>query len=150
MESFLPEIRSQLRAATNMLKTLIDQCPDELWEAQVGEFRFFEECFHVACFLDLLTQEWEPFTPLRFGKHEIPDKINWTKANLKEWIETSIGISEGILNAESFQAMKTAYPEFSEVEEVTRALEIMRHTQHHVGRLTEFLESKGIIFKNWE
>lgn len=149
---FLPELKAQFRATAKMLTTVMEKCPDELWHEKFGQFCFYEECFHALCYLDLLTQEWKPFSEERFGnpKRAYVDKSWWYKESLICWTETSAGINDHVLSEESFLAMIEEYADFVPEKEVMRALEVLRHTQHHVGKLAAYLELKGIEVKNWE
>ena len=152
MQLFLEQLRNEFTATALMLQKIIDKCPENLWREKFGEFFFHEECFHCLAYLDVVTSQWKPFQEARFGnpRHRIVDKIYWTKINMIDYVNTTIKMNESAFTEKTFNTMKKECPDFKPAKEIQGALQVLRHAQHHIGKLTAHLESKGVKVQNWE
>ena len=49
--------RGQLFSCYQMLETLVDVCPDEIWQTVYGEVPFWYQVYHTAYFVDYWLRE---------------------------------------------------------------------------------------------
>jgi hypothetical protein len=152
MQLFLDQLRNEFTATAFMLQKVIKECPDTLWKEKFGEFFFHEECFHCLVYLDVVTSSWKPFQEERFGnpRHRIVDKIYWTKKNLIDYLNTTIRMNEAAFTEKAFKTMKKECPDFKPEKEIQGALQVLRHAQHHIGKLTAYLNTKEVKFQDWK
>ena len=155
-------IRSQYRAALEMLKKTITQCPESLWDASADKNKFWHIAYHVLFFTHLYLQHSEKeFTPwmkhreqyqflgnLPWPPHDKPqigelyskeDVLAYLKV-CREQVEEKVAAVD--LNAES----GFFWLPFSKLE---LQLYNIRHIQHHTGELMERLGMRENIEVDW-
>ena len=71
--------KGQLFSSYQMLETLVDVCPDEIWQGVYGEVPFWYQVYHTAYFVDYWLREDRAgagFPCVRFDPR-IPPEFEW-------------------------------------------------------------------------
>jgi hypothetical protein len=158
MDTMIAEIRDQHFSTLAMWEGVVDACSDIPWSLPDGCSPFWREAYHsvfwqrncfsgAGCRLELrpFGQDIDPrlFTPI--GVTVGKDEMRSFGRQTREHIET---VSQRLSVAEL-----AVVDEFEPGESTTalhRILYGLRHTQHHVGKLTQSLASAGVVVENWQ
>lgn len=76
----LASARGQIFSCYQMLETLVDVCPDEIWQSVYGEVPFWYQVYHTVYFVDYWLREdcsGAGFPSLRFDPR-IPPEFEWS------------------------------------------------------------------------
>ncbi|MWV43391.1 hypothetical protein GRF59_07070 [Paenibacillus sp. HJL G12] len=155
-------IISQMLSSLNMLQDAIHNCPNELWDHQEHENKYWHIVYHALFFTHLYLgpnanefpkwkkarNEYQFMGPVPWPPHHTP-KIDekYSKEDLNEYLElirqeVPIRINQDDLDANSgFDWLP-----FSRME---LHLHSIRHIQHHTGQLIERLRNFGIKRNRW-
>lgn len=145
-------IVSQYRAALSMLRSAIETCPDDLWDASVGRHAFWLIAYHAMFYADLyLCGSEESFQPPEFARvgEQFMDKQPeppherieigepYTREQLLAYHTTCVERVEAIVPGETESDLAAAvsfdWIPFSRFE---LHLYNIRHIQHHVAQLS--------------
>ena len=140
-------IQSQYLAALAMLKQVIVNCPEALWNAPGNQDRFWKKSYHALFYAHLYLQIVEKdFIP--WEKHHDPDSdVPFTKDEVLEYLsfvekQVAERVPETNLEAESgFHWLS-----FSKLE---LQFYNIRHIQQHTGELYERLGTHENIELHW-
>jgi hypothetical protein len=155
-------IRSQYRAALEMLKQAIVRCPDSLWDDRGYQNRFWHVAYHALFFTHLYLQDSEKtFTPWSKGRsqyqylgslpwppHEKPQIGEpYNKEDVLEYLELcqeQVEENVAALNLDAESGFH--WLPFGKLE-----LQIynVRHIQQHTGELMERLGTREHIDVDW-
>ncbi len=140
-------IQSQYIASLRMLKQVIVNCPEALWDAPGNQDKFWRKSYHALFYVHLYLQDAEKdFVP--WAKHHDPDgEVPFTKDEVLEYLSfVEQQVVERVpatnLDAESgFHWLP-----FDKLE-----LQIynIRHVQQHTGELYERLGTYENIELGW-
>lgn len=159
-------------AAIDMLKNVIDICPDELWQK---DKKFFYLTYHTVIFLDYyLTSPVKSFQPnlpyaiTNEGKlpaDSVDDVIPNRFYSKQEFLSSLSAIREkckNLITLSSEHKLRERWITDAEISmhglcpgivENYTVLEILfynfRHVQHHVGQLNFILRQKADIASDW-
>jgi DinB superfamily len=158
----LGTILSQYRASLRMLRSTIEACPTDLWNATGDANRFWHIAYHALfythLYLSRTEQEFRPWEkaipeynflgPLPWPPHEKP-KIGqpYSQAEVLEYHAWLFERVPGLVRAADLEAA-SGFPWLP-----LRRLELhiynIRHIQHHAGQLSERLRRVGIEGCDW-
>ena len=140
-------IQSQYLAALGMLKQVIVNCPEPLWDAPGNQDKFWRKSYHALFFAHLYLQRAEKdFVP--WEKHHDPDgDVPFTKDQVLEYlsfVETQVAdcVPRTDLDAPSgfhWLAFDKLELQFYNI----------RHIQQHTGELYERLDAHENIELGW-
>lgn len=140
-------IQSQYLAALAMLKQVIVQCPEALWDAPGDKFKFWSKSYHVLFFVHLYLQDVEKDF-VEWEKHHDPDgDVPFTKDEVLEYlafVEKQIGERVPLIDLEAESGFHW-YP----VNKLELQFINIRHIQQHAGELYETLGSRENIELGW-
>jgi hypothetical protein len=140
-------IQSQYLASLGMLKQVIVNCPESLWDAPGNQDKFWRKSYHALFYAHLYLQRDEKdFIP--WEKHHDPDgDVPFTKDEVLDYlsfVETQVidRVPDTDLEAESgFHWLP-----FDKLE---LQLYNIRHIQQHTGELYERLDTHENIELDW-
>jgi len=140
-------IQSQYLAALAMLKQVIMQCPQTVWDAPGDKFKFWSKSYHVVFFVHFYLQDAEKdFVP--WEKHHDPDgDIPFTKDEVLEYLafaEKQVVERVPATNLEAESGFHW-YP----VNKLELQFINIRHVQQHTGELYECLGTRENIELGW-
>ena len=88
--------REQFFSCYQMLETLVDICPDEVWFACYGDVPFWYQVYHTIYFVDYWFREdyaAEDFLVMRFDERippefewEIPANVSLSRAQMQDYL----------------------------------------------------------------
>ena len=148
-------IVGQYHASLSMLRTALETCPDDLWDASVGRHPFWLIGYHALFYADMyLAGSQDAFSPPEFGRENehYMEKLPfepfepyeaveigepYQRQRLLDWCDKCRANVDKIVPAESAEdlAAEADFPwmEFSRTE---CHLYNIRHIQHHVAQLS--------------
>ncbi len=154
--TILDVIRRQLEPTLEMLQEVIDECPEELWDAGHGNVPLWQQAYHSIYWLHAWARDWtRPFEPPVFHTREALDMAAgatpvFTRQQLADYL--------GRVRAECDAFLRGFTPE-SLVEEqeafgvkwtpADRLLGQIRHVQHHVGSMHTVLYGQTGRVPRW-
>lgn len=155
------EIASQYRASLKMLLTVIDRCPDHLWNDKSYSNTYWQIAYHTLHYTSLyLSESLEKF--ITFANHisgyhvlgeAIPDQKDeafipgFAKQDL---LQFGSEINAALENhVESQDLTGPSGFDWLNMNRFELNLYNIRHIQHHTGQLVECLHQHGISGINW-
>jgi hypothetical protein len=140
-------IQSQYLAALEMLKQVIVQCPDALWDAPGNQDPFWRKSYHALFYTHLYLQNAEKdFVP--WEKHHDPDgEIPFTKDEVLAYFSF---VEKQVVNrvpATNLEAESGFY--WLPFDKLELQFYNIRHIQQHTGELYERLGTHENIELNW-
>ncbi len=145
-------IVAQYRAALSMLKSAIETCPEDLWDASVGRHPFWLIAYHALYYTDLYVagseqnfvapdfgrddeqymekRPFPPFEPIELGEP-------YTREQLLSFHDKCSRLVEEVVPAETADDL-AADAEFDWISFSRFELHLynLRHVQHHIAQLS--------------
>ena len=152
--------REQFFSCYQMLETLVDICPDEVWFRRYGDVPFWYQVYHVAYFVDYWFREdgatsptlcmtFNPRIPPEF-EHDVPPDVSISRAEMREYLRRI----RAKLNAQ-FAALDDAAlarPVYDGTETYT-LLDILfvqsRHLLYNVGYCNGIRRERNLEESDW-
>lgn len=155
-------IISQLFSSLTMLQNAINSCPDELWDNQDYDNKYWHIVYHALFFTDLYLspsmdqfKSWEkarndyqfmgavPWPPHYTPKFE----HSYSKSDLNEYLEKIKAESQSQIDQDDLNANSGFdWLPFNRLE---LHIYSIRHLQYHTGQLIERLKSNGGKGTRW-
>lgn len=152
---------SQYKSALTMLANTIERCPDELWDNEVDERRYWRITYHALFYTAFYLSEnadsfvpWEKHSPNYHRLGAADDNGNVITINhvyTKDELLTYAGfISDNVENAvnSTSDGHESGFY-WLPMDKFELHLYNIRHIQHHVGQLIERLHQNGITGITW-
>jgi hypothetical protein len=141
-------IQSQYLAALEMLKQVIAECPEAVWDAPGDKFKFWSKSYHALFYTHLYLQNAEKdFIP--WEKHHDPDgDIPFTKDEVLEYlafVQKQVVERVPLTDLEAAKSGFDWYP----VNKLEMQFINIRHIQQHAGELYETPGSRKNIELGW-
>ena len=158
MEPLVAELRQQYLNTLAMLQSVLEGCPDEIWNKEFAGVPFWREAYHTLFWLHtFLGPKGKAFHPHPFGK-DIDPRLFTPPNNacgraeaLRYVAQTSAYVDE-VFGALACAGLNEADPydetDFRSVYH--RLMYGLRHGQHHEGKLTAYLNLEGIRLDHWK
>lgn len=160
--ALLLSLRSQYRAAMGMLKSAVELCPPELWNAAQDKNKFWQIAYHVLFYVHLYDHEsiqaFQPWVKHR-NEYEQMGPPPWDPTHVPEigepynreevlefWEACSSHLEETILKVNLGARSGFDWLPFSKFE---LYLYNLRHLEQHTGELMERLGSRAGISVDW-
>ena len=152
--------RGQLFSCYQMLETLVDVCPDEIWQGVYGEVPFWYQVYHTAYFVDYWLREGRAgggFPCARFDPR-IPPEFEWVlEADVllsRETMRVYLRLIRQKLNRifASLTDCDLSCPAFELEPEVTLLDAIFsqaRHIMYNVGYCNGILRAHDLAESDW-
>jgi hypothetical protein len=158
MEPLVAELRQQYLNTLAMLRSVLERCPDEVWNKEYAGVPFWREAYHAIFWTHtFLGPKGKAFHPHPFGKDIdprlfTPPNNTCERAEALNYLaqtESSVDEVFGALTCTELDAAD-AYDETDFRSVYHRLLYGLRHAQHHVGKLTAYLNLEGIRLDHWK
>jgi hypothetical protein len=155
------ELISQYKAALQMLKNNIENCPDPLWNDDSYRNIFWQIVYHTLHYTNLYlaksdenfipwtkhVQNWHRFESLDKDEQRGADTFQYTKEELFDYAaEITKRIETQIIEEELYE--KSGF-EWLPMNKLELHLYNLRHLQHHTGQLTERLQQHNVQGLSW-
>ncbi|MCA9257157.1 MAG: DinB family protein [Phycisphaerales bacterium] len=144
-------LKGQFHAALDMLKRVIELCPDDMWTRADGPVPFWQVAYHTLYFTHLyLHQTHAEFTPWEHHKadyHDLPWPADsaaapaspYTKAQVLDYWRLCDAFVESALDALDLSAAQSGFPWHADFPKLDHQLQNLRHIQHHTASLSRRL-----------
>ena len=152
--------KGQLFSCYMMLETLVEVCPDEIWQGVYGEVPFWYQVYHTAYFVDYWLREGRAgggFPSARFDPR-IPPEFEWVlEADVllsRETMRVYLRLIRQKLNRifASLTDCDLSRPAFELEPEVTLLDAIFsqaRHIMYNVGYCNGILRAHDLAESDW-
>ncbi len=155
------DLKEQYHAALAMLANCIEQCPDDLWNTGPHPRTFWRIALHAAFFTQFyLGQDVAAYQPWADGPadykilweqsedvepYELPDAIlPLSRQETLAYLAYIDGLVGPTVDRLDLDATETGFPWYQGMSKLSHELMNLRHTQGHVGQLSELLMLRGI------
>lgn len=158
MEPLIAELKHQYHSTLAMMHSVLEGCPDEIWDKAFAGVPFWREAYHALFWIhNFLGTKDKAFQFQPFGKYIDPrlftppnntcERVEALQyaAQTKAYIDQ---VFEGLTLAELEGPDEYDESEFRSVYH--RLMYGLRHGQHHVGKLTAHLNLEGIQLDHWK
>ena len=158
MESLVAELRDQHRSTLAMLTSTIEGCPDEFWTREYAGVAFWREAYHALFWMhNFLGPKDKAFHPHPFGvdidpRLFTPPNNTCGRAEALEYAARNEAYIDQVFGTLTIDELGGAdgYDETSFRSVYHRLMYGLRHVQHHVGKLTAYLNLEGIQLHHWK
>jgi hypothetical protein len=158
VEPLVAELKHQHHSTLAMLRSVLEACSDELWITEYAGVPFWREAYHALFWMhNYLGLRDKRFSPQPFGVDIDPwvvrpanqtceraEALNYA-AQIRAYIEDVFGA----MTVDELQAAD-GYDETDFGIVYQRLMYGLRHVQHHVGKLTAYLNLEGIELQHWK
>ena len=158
MHPIVEELREQYRYTLRMYQHALEACTDEVWETSFGGFPFWREAYHTIFWLHtFLGPEDKLFHPRPFDKDidprlSTPPNNTCEQAEALAYAKQTTTYVDQVFETLSLDALRASdgYDESDFRCVYHRLMYGLRHGQHHVGKLTAFLNLEGVQLNHWK
>ena len=156
----LASARGQLLSSYQMLETLVDVCPDEIWQGVYGEVPFWYQVYHTAYFVDYWFREdrsGADFPSLRFDPR-IPPEFEWIPSQDAYLSRETMRVYLRLIRQKLIRIFAVltdsdlAQPAFAQEPQVTLLDAIFsqaRHIMYNVGYCNGILRERNLEESDW-
>ena len=140
-------IQSQYLASLGMLKQVIVNCPESLWDAPGNQDKFWRKSYHALFYAHLYLQRAEKdFIP--WEKHHDPDgDVPFTKDEVLDYLSfVETQVVDRVPDTDLEAGSGFHWLPFDKLE---LQLYNIRHIQQHTGELYERLDAHENIELDW-
>jgi hypothetical protein len=158
MESVVEELRQQYQFTLGMYRAVLEACTDEIWDRAYATVPFWREAYHTLFWIYLFGGPPDSgFEPHPFGRDidprlfTPPNNVCTREKALQYVARTRAYIDEtfDVLSPAMLSEISLGWgDEFRTVYH--RLMYGLRHSQHHIGRLTVYLDLEGIEVDTWQ
>jgi hypothetical protein len=147
-------LRRQFEPTLEMLKQLIEVCPDDFWRDT--KQKYWKHIFHATTSMKFWfrQQRDEEFKIPDFGKDitEALDKecSNYpTKEEMTEYVEEILSVARKFLDELTDDKLLEPCVLYEEITKTDVILMQIRHVQHHIGYCNNILNSNHLEAVKW-
>ena len=152
--------QNQLYSSYQMLETLVDVCPDEVWYGEYNEVPFWYQVYHVAYFVDYWFREgdansatlcmaFDPRIAPEFER-DVPDGVSISRGEIREYLRrirakleriflslTDASLTQSVFDgAEAFTLLDIVFTQ-------------TRHIMYNVGYCNGILRAQNHAESDW-
>jgi hypothetical protein len=142
-------LKGQYHASLDMLKQVIEKCPDDLWEGGGYPIAFWQVAYHALFYTHLYLQpDMEAFCPWEHHREEYqflgaipfpphrPPKIGvpYSKAEILDYWRTCDQMVDAAVDRMDLDAQECGFPWY-QLPKLDHQINNIRHIQHHAALL---------------
>lgn len=150
-------IRSQYRAALDMLEMAVNRCPESLWDDATDRNRFWRVAYHAAFFTHLyLSDSLREFVPwnvalTRLRLQDLGRDAEGVEPCSKDDILAYLTVVRRVVDERvpSLDLAAESGFDWLKCDKLELQLYNIRHVQHHTGELMERLGSRAGVEVEW-
>jgi len=149
-------LRRQFEPTLEMLRRAIQECPDEVWDAQDEEAPFWQQAYHTLFWLDLwLSDPHEEFEPPSFHIRDAVALVktpcqSFSREQIEGYLEEVYAKCGKFLDGLTLDALDQESTILGKTWTVAdRLLGQLRHVQHHVGYMNGLLRRQTGSAPGW-
>jgi hypothetical protein len=157
VEPLVAELKHQYHSTLAMLHGVLEACPDELWSNEYAGVPFWREAYHALFWMhNFLGPKGKRFTRQPFGvdidpRLFTPPNNTCARAEALRYAERTRAYIDEVFDRLTLDELDAAdaYDETHFRTVYHRLMYGLRHVQHHVGKLTAYLNMEGIQLNHW-
>ncbi|MNW31001.1 DinB superfamily protein [compost metagenome] len=153
-DKMLAVLRRQYDPTVEMLKNLIEVCPDDLW--MDVEQKYWRHIFHATTSMKFWFRQHkdEEFVIPDFGKDIVEDldkecSDHPTKEELVKYLEDILSVARSFFDELTDDRLLEPCVLYEEITKTDVILMQIRHVQHHVGYCNSILSSNHLEAAKW-
>jgi hypothetical protein len=158
VEPLVAELRHQHHSTLSMLASVIEGCPEDTWNKEFTGVSFWREAYHALFWMhNFLGPKDKAFHFHPFGKDIDPRLFTPPNNSCARAEALAYAAQTGAYIDEVFDALtldelsgSDHYDETDFRSVYHRLMYGLRHVQHHVGKLTAYLNLQGIQLHHWK
>jgi hypothetical protein len=158
VEPLVTELKRQYHNTLAMLTGVIEGCPEELWTKEYAGVPFWRESYHALFWMhNFVGPKDKAFHFHPFGVDIDPRMFTPPNNTCEQEEAIEYAAQTGAYIDEVFDAMTldqlggTDHYDETEFRSVYHRLMYgLRHVQHHVGKLTAYLNIEGVQLDHWK
>ena len=152
--------REQFFSCYQMLETLVDICPDEVWFSRYGDVPFWYQVYHTIYFVDywfradyaaadFLVMRFDPRIPPEF-EWDIPAGVSLSRADMQDYL---VRIREKLTRIFSVMTDESLRRQVLPEQENMTLLDIVftqaRHVMYNIGYCNGILRAHDLPESDW-
>lgn len=152
--------REQFFSCYQMLETLVDICPDEVWYGVFGEVPFWYQVYHTIYFVDYWFREdyaAKDFLVMRFDARippefewDIPEGVSLSRAEMKEYLGRIREKQNRIFSSLTDASLgRQVLPEQAHMTLLDVIFTQTRHIMYNVGYCNGILRERNLPESDW-
>ena len=158
MEPLVAELKHQYHCTLAMLTGVLEGCPEETWDQEFAGVPFWREAYHALFWMhNFLGLKDKSFHFQPFGKDIdprlfTPPNNTCERAEALDYAAQTCVYIEEVFGALTLDMLNDTdgYDETHFRTVYHRLMYGLRHVQHHVGKLTAYLNLQGIQLDHWK
>ena len=158
MEPLVAELKHQHHSTLAMLQSVIEVCPEDTWNLEFASVPFWREAYHALFWThNFLGDKDKAFHFYPFGvdidpRLFTPPNNTCVRADALQYAGQTRAYIDEVFDALTLDELgETDHYDESDFQSVYhRLLYGLRHVQHHVGKLTAYLNLEGIQLHHWK
>ena len=157
MEPLIAELKHQYHSTLAMYQSLLEGCPEEMWSKEFAGVPFWREAYHAIFWVHaFLGPKNKRFHPHPFGKDIdprlfTPPNNTCERAEALQYAAQTKAYIDEVFDVLTLDALNDTddYDESNFRSVYHRLMYGLRHGQHHIGKLTAYLNLEGIQLNHW-
>jgi hypothetical protein len=158
MAPLIVELKHQYHSTLAMVQSLLEGCPDEIWNETFAGVPFWREAYHALFWIhNFVGCSDKRFQFQPFGKDidprlfTVPNNRCERAEALQYAAQTRAYIDEAFDELTIDELNGTDHYDETNFRSVYHRLMYgLRHGQHHVGKLTAYLNLEGVQLNHWK
>ena len=158
METLVAELKHQHASTLAMLTSVIEGCPEHLWDKEYAAVPFWREAYHALFWMHNFigpkdkTFHFHPFGVDIDPRLFTPPNNTCEQAQALEYAEQTRAYIDEVFGAMTLEELcaPDQYDESDFRSVYHRLMYGLRHVQHHVGKLTAYLNLEGVQLHHWK
>jgi hypothetical protein len=158
VEPLIAELKHQYHSTLAMLTSTIEGCPQETWTQEFAAVPFWREAYHALFWMhNFLGNRDKRFQFQPFGvdidpRLFTPPNNTCEQSEALGYAEQTAAYIDQVFEPLTLDALYASdrYDESDFRSVYHRLMYGLRHVQHHVGKLTAYLNLQGIQLHHWK
>jgi len=158
MEPLVAELKHQHHSTLAMLTSAIEGCPKETWSKEFAGVPFWRETYHALFWMHNFLGgpekrfQFQPFGVDIDPRLFTPPNNTCAQAEALEYAAQTAACIDEVFETLTLDTLSAGdrYDESDFRSVYHRLMYGLRHMQHHVGKLTAYLNLQGIQLHHWK
>jgi hypothetical protein len=158
MEPIVAELKHQHHGTLAMLTSTIESCPEDIWTKEYAGVPFWREAYHALFWMHNFLGgpetrfQFQPFGVDVDPRLFTPPNNTCGQAEGLEYAAQAVAYIDEVFEALTLDALNAEdhYDESDFRSVYHRLMYGLRHVQHHVGKLTAYLNLEGLQLHHWK
>ena len=157
-DPLLAELKHQYHSTLAMYQSLLEGCPKEVWNKECAGVPFWREAYHALFWVhNFLGPQEKTFSFQPFGvdidpRLFTPPNNTCERAEALQYTAQTMAYVDEVFDALTIEELNGTdhYDETDFRTVYQRLMYGLRHGQHHIGKLTAYLNLEGVQLEHWK